>query len=65
MSQLEPEPDTATELMRSAAALLAPGGQVLTVFNSHLRYRDTLERLIGPSDQVARTNKFTVVRSRS
>ena len=59
------ETDTATELMRSAAALLTPGGQVLTVFNSHLRYRDTLERLIGPSDQVARTHKFTVVRSRS
>lgn len=58
------ETDTATELMRSATALLAPGGQVFTVFNSHLRYRETLERLIGPSDQVVRTSKFTVVRSR-
>ena len=58
------ETDTANSLMRSAAALLASGGQVLTVFNSHLRYRETLEQLIGPSDQVARTSKFTVVRSR-
>lgn len=58
------ETDTAAGLMRTAAKLLAPGGQVLTVFNSHLRYRDALERHIGPSEQVARTSKFTVVRSR-
>lgn len=58
------ETDTAAGLMRTAAKLLAPGGQVLTVFNSHLRYRDVLERHIGPSEQVARTSKFTVVRSR-
>ena len=59
------ETDTAAGLMRTAAALLAPGGQVFTVFNSHLHHRETLERLIGPSDQVARTSKFTVIRSRS
>ncbi|GAA1851413.1 class I SAM-dependent methyltransferase [Brevibacterium marinum] len=59
------ETDTAAGLMRTASLLLAPGGQVVTVFNSHLRYRDSLERLIGPSEQAARTSKFTVVRSRS
>lgn len=58
------ETDTAAGLMRTAAQLLAPGGQVFTVYNSHLNYRDTLESIIGPSEQLARTRKFTVVRSR-
>ncbi|RAF16302.1 16S rRNA methyltransferase, partial [Burkholderia multivorans] len=59
------ETDTAGELMRTAAAHLRPGGRVVTVFNSHLRYRDRLESLIGPSEQLARTAKFTVVISRA
>ncbi|WP_144589029.1 class I SAM-dependent methyltransferase [Brevibacterium casei] len=58
------ETDTAAGMMRTAAAHLTPGGRVLTVFNSHLRYRDRLEDLIGPSVQLARTAKFTVVESR-
>lgn len=58
------ETDTATALMRAAAAHLSPTGRVLTVFNSHLRYRDRLEEIIGPSEQVARDAKFTVVASR-
>lgn len=58
------ETDTAAGMMRTAAAHLTPGGRVLTVFNSHLRYRDRLEDLIGPSVQLARTAKFTVVQSR-
>ncbi|WP_350269269.1 methyltransferase [Brevibacterium sp. CBA3109] len=58
------ETDTAAGLMAAAAQLLAPGGQVLTVYNSHLDYRETLERVIGASEQVARTSKFTVIRSR-
>lgn len=59
------ETDTAAGLMRAAGELLAPGGQVFTVYNSHLDYRDTLERVIGPSEQVARTSKFTVIRCHS
>ncbi|HCG54672.1 MULTISPECIES: methyltransferase [Brevibacterium] len=59
------ETDTAAGLMAAAAQLLAPGGQVLTVYNSHLDYRETLERVIGASEQVARTSKFTVIRSHS
>lgn len=58
------ETDTAAGLMRTAAAHLATGGRVLTVFNSHLRYRDRLESIIGPSEQLARTAKFTVIESR-
>ncbi|RAG67690.1 16S rRNA methyltransferase, partial [Burkholderia multivorans] len=44
---------------------LRPGGRVVTVFNSHLPYRDRLESLIGPSEQLERTAKFTVVISRA
>lgn len=58
------ETDTTAGLMRTAAAYLAPGGRVLTVFNSHLRYRDRLESIIGPSEQLARNAKFTVIESR-
>ena len=58
------ETETAAALMATAAEHLAPGGQVLTVFNSHLRYRGRLESMIGPSRQLARNKKFTVISSR-
>ena len=58
------ETATAAALMATAAKHLAPGGQVLTVFNSHLRYRGRLESMIGPSRQLARNKKFTVISSR-
>lgn len=58
------ETDTAAGLICTAARMLAPGGEALTVFNSHLRYRELLERHIGPSEQLARTSKFTVIGSR-
>lgn len=58
------ETDTADDLMRTASAHLAEGGRVLTVFNTHLRYRDRLDSLIGPSEQLARNSKFTVIGSR-
>lgn len=50
-------------LIDAAARLLRPGGEVWTVFNSHLDHRRTLERLVGRTEQVARTPKFTVTRS--
>ncbi|UVI35029.1 methyltransferase [Brevibacterium spongiae] len=59
------ETETAEALMATAAAHLSPGGQVVTVFNTHLRYRDRLETLIGPSEQLARNTKFTVISSRA
>ena len=58
------ETETAAALMATAAEHLAPGGQVLTVFNSHLRYRGRLESMIGPSRQLVRNKKFTVISSR-
>jgi len=50
-------------LIRAAARLLRPGGEVWTVFNSHLDHRRALSRDIGATEQVARTPKFTVTRS--
>src|SRR5699024_4597485 len=58
------ETDTAEALMVAAAGHLAPGGIVITVFNTHLRYRDRLEAAIGDSEQLARNKKFTVIASR-
>lgn len=51
----------ANELFRAAARILRPGGTLVTVFNSHLRHREHLERIVGPTRQLARTSKFTVM----
>lgn len=53
----------ATRLFEAAARVLKPGGHLLTVFNSSLSYRPELTRLIGPTEQLQRTAKFTVTRS--
>jgi 16S rRNA (guanine1207-N2)-methyltransferase len=50
----------AQKLFDDAARVLAPGGELWTVWNSHLGYRPALERTIGPTRQLGRNNKFTV-----
>ncbi|WP_307858887.1 class I SAM-dependent methyltransferase [Microbacterium esteraromaticum] len=50
-------------LIEAAARLVRPGGEVWTVFNSHLDHRRALTRVVGPTEQVSRTPKFTVTRS--
>lgn len=50
-------------LIEAAARLVRPDGEVWTVFNSHLDHRRALSRAVGPTEQVARTPKFTVTRS--
>ena len=50
----------ATRMFEDAARVLAPRGELWTVFNSHLGYRPILNRLIGPTRQVARNAKFTI-----
>lgn len=50
-------------LIAASARLLRPGGEVWTVFNSHLDHRRALSRDVGPTEQVLRTPKFTVTRS--
>lgn len=51
-------------LFADAARVLAPGGELWCVWNSHLRYRPLLERLVGPTRQIGRNAKFTVTASR-
>nr|WP_232528189.1 methyltransferase [Microbacterium sp. MAH-37] len=50
-------------LIEAAARLTNPGGEVWTVFNSHLDHRRVLQREVGPTEQVERTSKFTVTKS--
>jgi len=53
----------AAHLFEDAARVLAPGGELWCVWNSHLRHRPLLERLVGTTRQVARNPKFTVTAS--
>jgi 16S rRNA (guanine1207-N2)-methyltransferase len=55
--------DAAEAMFRNAASILRPSGELWTVWNSHLRYRATLERVVGPTRQITRTPKFTVTAS--
>lgn len=56
--------DVAHRLIRSCARVLAPGGELRLVYNSHLRYRPLVERVIGPCQQLARDRTFTVLAAR-
>ena len=53
----------AHRMFADAARVLAPGGELWTVWNSHLGYRAALERTVGPTRQIARNAKFTVTAS--
>lgn len=50
----------APHLFADAARVLRPGGELWCVWNSPLAYRSTLERIVGPTRQIARDAKFTV-----
>ncbi|ALJ19735.1 class I SAM-dependent methyltransferase [Microbacterium sp. No. 7] len=50
----------APRLFADAARALRPGGELWCVWNSPLGYRPVLERLVGPTRQVARDPRFTV-----
>ena len=54
----------ADRMFRDAARVLRPGGELWTVYNSHLAYRPTLESVIGSTREVVRNAKFTVTSSR-
>jgi 16S rRNA (guanine1207-N2)-methyltransferase len=51
------------KMIQAAGRVLGPGGELWTVFNSHLHYQPALERLIGPTREVGRNPKFTVTAS--
>lgn len=54
----------ALKMFQAAARALAPGGELWTVYNSHLQYRAALERIVGPTVEEGRNPKFTVARTR-
>ncbi len=51
-------------LLDASVRLLAPGGALYLVHNSHLRYRGEVERRFAPVEQVARDKTFTVLRAK-
>ena len=53
----------APRMFAEAARVLRPGGELWTVWNSGLRYRQALENAVGPTRQIARNAKFTVTAS--
>jgi 16S rRNA (guanine1207-N2)-methyltransferase len=55
----------ALKLFADASRVLKPGGELWTVWNTHLGYRPALERLVGPTEQRGRNTKFTVTVSRA
>ncbi|MCO7219472.1 class I SAM-dependent methyltransferase [Klenkia sp. PcliD-1-E] len=54
----------ADRLFAAAGRVLRPGGELLTVYNSHLPHRAALRRLVGPTRQLSRDPRFTVTASR-
>ena len=53
----------ADRLFAAAARVLRPGGELWTVYNSALRYKPTLTRVVGPTRVAQQTPKFTVTAS--
>ena len=54
----------ALRLFSHAARVLRPGGELWTVFNTHLGYRQALARIVGPTELITHNAKFTVTVSR-
>ncbi|QYH35037.1 methyltransferase [Salinibacterium sp. M195] len=50
----------ALRMLADARRVLKPGGELWVVFNTHLGYRDFLNRTVGPTRQAGRNSKFTV-----
>lgn len=53
----------ASRMFAQAARVLRPGGELWTVYNSALRYKGELARVVGRTEMVAQNPKFTVTRS--
>lgn len=51
------------KMIEAAARVLAPGGELWTVYNRHLDYLPAMERHVGPTVVEGRNSKFTVTRS--
>ncbi|WP_285245289.1 class I SAM-dependent methyltransferase [Pseudarthrobacter sp. fls2-241-R2A-127] len=51
------------KMIEAAGRVLAPGGELWTVFNRHLAYLPALERHVGPTVVEGMNPKFTITRS--
>ena len=56
--------DTAQRMFDAAGRVLRPGGEMWTVYNSHLTYKRDLARAVGPTTMMGQDPRFTVTRSR-
>lgn len=54
---------SAIKMFAETGRVLRPGGELWTVYNSHLNYRGVMDRLVGRTDVMGRNRKFTVTRS--
>ncbi len=54
---------SAIKMFQQAGRVLRPGGELWTVYNTHLNYRGVMERMVGKTDVMGRNRKFTVTRS--
>lgn len=54
------DPGAAHRLIRAAGRVLAPGGRIYSVWNSHLKHRTVLSKEVGLTEQLARDARFTV-----
>ncbi|WP_328405978.1 class I SAM-dependent methyltransferase [Nocardia sp. NBC_00403] len=54
---------SAIKMFTETGRVLRPGGELWTVFNSHLNYRGVIERMVGQTEVIGRNRKFTVTRS--
>lgn len=55
--------DAAHRMFAAAARVLRPGGELWTVYNSHLVYKRDLTRVVGPTTMAGQNPKFTVTRT--
>ncbi|WP_237559334.1 class I SAM-dependent methyltransferase [Corynebacterium pilosum] len=51
-------------LLDGAARLLADGGELFVVHNSHLRYRDEVQQRFARVEEVARNKRYSVLKAR-
>ncbi|MTJ66077.1 methyltransferase [Nocardia seriolae] len=54
---------SAIKMFQQTGRVLRPGGELWTVYNTHLNYRGVMERMVGKTDVMGRNRKFTVTRS--
>ncbi|UAK34766.1 methyltransferase [Nocardia asteroides] len=54
---------SAIKMFAETGRVLRPGGELWTVYNSHLNYRAVVERMVGRTEVMGRNRKFTVTRS--